>query len=192
MNHSTDPTGLRLGVQRVMGLFGVLAFLSSCSKPAEPDGSRTAPAPSAQALQAATTAPNPPLAGPKRYAGKVEVARIEPRLTDKQGAPSAWAKDDGSRLTGPVAIEVTIAASGEANGTLTGALGTLTLTGALDGQTLRAVLVNTDRSRELIQNGVLLATEKDNQVSGTLTAATGDGLLRRGGTVTLTRSPTAP
>jgi len=174
---------------------GTLGLLTSCSKPSEPGDSRALPSSGASTPVVASApppAPTPPSTGPRQYSGNVEVTRSEPRLTEKQGAPSAWAKDDGKRLAGPVTLEVAIAATGEVTGTLTGALGELSLTGAFEEQTLRAVLVNADRSRETIQNGVVIATEKDGKLAGTLTAATGDGLVQRRGTLSLSRSSAAP
>jgi hypothetical protein len=174
---------------------GTLVLFTSCSKVSEPGERHALPSPSVSVPLVASSpppAPTPASAGPREYSGSVEVTRSEPRLTEKQGAPSAWAKDDGQRFAGPVTLKVVIAATGEVTGTLTGALGELSLTGAFDEQTLRAVLVNADRSRETIQNGVVIATEKDGRLSGTLTAATGDGLFQRKGTLSLSRASAAP
>jgi hypothetical protein len=73
-------------------------------------------------------------------------------------------------------------------GSAKGALGQQTLRGSCVENTLRVQLVAMGAESNSIQNAFILADLSGDQATGTLTAATGDGLVRRSGAVTLRKA----
>jgi hypothetical protein len=165
--------------------------LGGCGKAAPTEEAKPAACATPSAAPLANHAPSAaekPTSG-GRYEGTFEVKRHAPGLSTKQGAPAAWEKDDGKLLAGTGQLRLEIAADGTVTGTANGALGELSLRGRLEQETLRATLHNSASDPTLIQNGVLMATLSGKSLTGTLRAATGDGLLQREATVTLSKSP---
>jgi hypothetical protein len=119
------------------------------------------------------------------WKGDFTASRRTSTTTTKEGGPSAWEKDDGQRLSGPAAVEIAIDPSGNANGTIKGALGNLGLHGKMDGEDLRAILVAKTDDPTTIHNGTLVLLHDADSFKGRLSAASGDALTMRQGDVTL-------
>jgi hypothetical protein len=124
-----------------------------------------------------------------KYQGEYTVASIKTELTKKEGAPEQWKKDDGKTLAGKGTLALQVDSADVVSGSAEGALGQQTLRGACDENTLRVQLDSTVDDPSKIRNAYLVAGVSGSEASGTLTAATGDSLIRRAGSVTLHRVP---
>lgn len=122
------------------------------------------------------------------YQGTYNVAATRPGISHKDGAPAEWESDDGRALSGPGELVLNVDAQNLVSGSAKGALGQQTARGSCDDNTLRVQLDATGTEPGLIQNAFIVAELSSDQVSGTLTAATGDGLVRRTGAVNLRKT----
>ncbi len=168
--------------------FVCASLLLGCSKaPAAGAGAQPSAAPSAAPVVAAAPSAVPakgnPLAG--KWKGNYDVASVKPSLATKDGAPRDWEADDGSALSGKGELELEVDADGKVVGTLGGPLGKHRVIGRVDGDSVRATLLAEDQSTKTIQNGALVLTRDGQALNGSLQAATGDGHLRRAGTISL-------
>jgi|GEM_PF-3260434 len=152
---------------------------------AAPPASAVVPAPAAQS----DAPPQPGSACAGKYQGEYRVTAIQSDLSKKQGAPEQWEKDDGKALAGKGALTLLVGPDNVVSGTADGALGQQTLRGACDENTLRVQLDAASAESTTIKNAYLIAELSGSEASGTLTAATGDSLIRRAGPVTLRRAP---
>jgi hypothetical protein len=179
-------------------LFGLLSicFCPTCHR--APPGENNQPS----ASQAAATASAPAAAAPVpsapesqlrsscagKYQGQYTVAPVKSNLTRKEGAPEKWESDDGQALAGNGELTLEVDPQNIITGSAKGALGQQTLRGSCDANTLRARFDATGDSTDQIQNAFLVADLTGDQASGSLSAATGNSLIRRTGTVTLRRA----
>jgi hypothetical protein len=166
-------------------------FCGACQKSDPGATSQGIPAPSV-ASAAAVPAPSNQEAAKTtasgcagRYTGTYAVSPTKAAITQKEGAPAQWEKDDGKGLAGQGEITLEVAADNLISGTVKGPLGEQTLRGSCDETTLRAELDTASGDPTSIKNGVLLAELNGDIANGTLAAATGDSLVRRSGTVSL-------
>ena len=123
-----------------------------------------------------------------QYKGTYTVATTKPGISQKEGAPGQWEKDDGHALAGPGELSLEVDAHNLVSGSAKGALGQQTLRGSCDDNTLRIVLDATGNEPTLIQNAIIVAELSGDQATGTLSAATGDSLVRRSGAVNLRKT----
>ncbi len=173
--------------------FGV--FFGACQK-SDPAATKDVAPAASVASAAAVPAPSIQEAAPKaasgcagRYTGTYTVSATKAAISQKEGAPGQWEKDDGKALSGQGEIALEVAADNLISGTAKGPLGEQTLRGSCDETTLRVELDTASADATSIKNAVLLAELSGTTVSGTLSAATGDSLVRRSGTVSLSKSP---
>jgi hypothetical protein len=145
-----------------------------------------APPAAQSAAQQPTAIPASACAG--QYKGTYTVATTRPAISRKEGAPAQWESDDGHALSGPGELALAVDNQNVVSGTAKGALGQQTLRGSCDDQTLRVQLDSVGTEPNLIQNAFILADLSGDQATGTLTAATGDSLVRRSGAVNLRKS----
>jgi len=170
-------------------LFGV--FCVTCQKAdpnAKAEGTPAASAPSAvvapvPAIPEAAAKPGSACAG--QYQGTYTVAPTKADITQKEGAPAAWDKDDGKALSGPGEIALKVDADNVVSGTAKGALGQQTLRGSCDENTLRIQLDSANSESNSVQNAIIVAQFSGAEATGNLMAATGDSLVRRSGSVSL-------
>jgi len=123
-----------------------------------------------------------------QYKGTYTVATTKPAMSRKEGAPAQWESDDGHALSGQGELALVVDNQNVVSGTAKGALGQQTLRGSCDDKTLRVQLDSVGTESNLIQNAFILADLSGDQATGTLTAATGDSLVRRSGAVNLRKS----
>ncbi len=123
-----------------------------------------------------------------KYQGTYSVATTKSALARKEGAPAQWESDDGHALSGQGELALVVDNQNVVSGTAKGALGQQTLRGSCDDKTLRVQLDTAGTESNLIQNAFIVADLSGDQVTGTLTAATGDSLVRRSGAVSLRKS----
>jgi hypothetical protein len=168
-------------------------FCVTCQKiaPASTNQDNSAAVASAAPPPAAAPAPQQ-LANASACAGKYQgtytVATVKPGLLRKEGAPAQWESDDGRALSGQGELALEVDNQNAVSGTAKGALGQQTLRGSCDDKTLRVQLDAAGTESNLIQNAFILADLSGDQATGTLTAATGDSLVRRSGAVNLRKS----
>lgn len=144
--------------------------------------------PPAAASAAQQPADKPTSACAGQYKGTYTVTTTKPAISRKEGAPAQWESDDGHALSGPGELALVVDNQDIVSGTAKGALGQQTLRGSCDGQTLRVQLDSVGTEPTLVQNAFILADLSGDQATGTLTAATGDSLVRRSGAVNLRKS----
>ena len=180
--------------KRAAAFLGLLSicFCPTCNR-AKPSENNSSAAASTSASVIATPVPSAPESQPRstcagKYQGQYAVAGVKSDLTRKEGAPEKWESDDGHALAGNGELTLEVDPQNNITGSAKGALGQQTLRGSCDANTLRARLDATSDSTEQIQNAYLVADLAGDQASGTLSAATGNSLIRRTGTVTLRRA----
>jgi hypothetical protein len=150
--------------------------------------------PSSSASAAASAAPAKP-AAPKqawyvgRWIGSYDSRRYEMKMPKAEGAVREWADDSGQQGTGPGTITLDIDEAGRATGTASGALGEMVVTGMIEGDALTLDLKATGGEPAKLFNGFVVAKRKDPDLSGSLQASSGSGLLVRDGTVVFSRKP---
>lgn len=105
-----------------------------------------------------------------------------------KGVPDkTWATDDGSRATGDGTLDLTIDEAHQVSGSAQGALGRLTIRGALDGTTLRAGVVPVDPNGPVAMWGVLVGEMGPKAARCQLRVSNRDGRLVRVASVELRR-----
>ena len=148
--------------------------------------SATSLASAASAAPTASAAAKHPLGG--AWKGKVEVSKAEVGVPE--GVPYAvWKDEKGDVAAGDVEIALTVLDNGAVKGKAEGALGELTIMGAVIDQALTASLQPTDPNREGAMTGTLIAEVSGDAIAGDLRAASADGTVVRGGKVSLKRAP---
>lgn len=146
-----------------------------------------AAASSALAASAASAAPAASVPAKPWYEGawqgsyKAELLRIETAA----GSVKQWKDDDGSKASGEGKLSLEAASDGTVSGSATGPLGEHSVSGKVDGERLALSLIpaQPDGFR-----GVILASQAEGGIQGTLSASTGDSLQARRATVTLARA----
>jgi hypothetical protein len=117
-----------------------------------------------------------------RYDAKKGSVALPPKLRDK-----ALANDDGKTAVGQGAIEITILAGGDVLGKMSGPLGAGTISGKVDGSTLRAGVRADDPSAPNAMSGVFTGERKGETFACELRVAGPDGTVIRESTVELAR-----
>lgn len=148
-------------------------------------------APSAAPSSRAVTAPSATAGAAERawyegsWSGTYESAlhRIELPV----GGVRAWKDDDGKAGSGTGTLNLSIAQDGRVSGEAEGPLGPLTVSGELDGETLRVHLAP-DGGGGKDFRGVLVAGREGDRLRGTLRASTGDSLVVRAAPVELNKA----
>jgi hypothetical protein len=161
----------------------LLLLLAGCRSPGDPP---TRDAPAASAAPAPVAAATPAASAKTWFEGdwqgsfKAELFRVETAA----GGVKEWKQDDGKRGSGDGALSLQIAHDGSAQGTASGALGELVVSGRVDGD--RAALrLASDEGDGF--HGTILAAQTPDGMRGSLSASSGDSLQVRQASVTLTR-----
>ena len=183
----------QLGGAPLIFVFCVFCVTCQRSHPSPSDSESSAVAVSGIASVAVQTAPQPPTQKPAsgcagRYQGTYSVAATKSGISHRDGAPPEWESDDGHALSGPGELALKVDNQNLVSGSAKGALGQQTARGSCDDSTLRVQLDAMSAEPGLIQNAFILADVSGDQATGTLTAASGDSLVRRSGTVNLRKS----
>lgn len=146
------------------------------------------PEPSASLATAASAAPSASAAPPAAwYQGtwqgtyKAELRRIELAV----GGVREWKKDDGSQASGDGTLSLEVEADGSVSGTAGGALGAQTVSGRIEGEHVALSLLPSETNGF---QGTLLAARTPEGIQGTLSASTGDSLVVRQASVTLSKA----
>jgi hypothetical protein len=104
------------------------------------------------------------------------------------GAVASWAKDDGSKASGPGEVKLSVDADGLVSGSATGALGSHAVRGRVIEDSLRLELVPAEASTEALR-GAGLTQREGESLKGELRASSGDSLTVRKASLTLTKQP---
>lgn len=168
-------------------LFILVALAAACDRGTAASGATTTATGTAE--RAATAPPAPgatgepaephattPLAG--RWTGSYEAVKA-PVSVPTGVAYDTWEKDEGTVAVGSGTLEVAIDPTGDATGTADGALGKLTLRGAVDGASLRAELVPSTPDAEVAMQGWLVAEGEGDALDLTLQVSNQAGQLVR-------------
>jgi hypothetical protein len=161
----------------------LLLFIVACKGSPE----SAAPAASGAAAQSAAAAPVASAPAKASYEGawqgtyKAELLRIETTA----GAVKQWKDDDGSKASGDGKLSFVAASDGTVTGSASGPLGQHTISGKIEGDRVALSLIPAEADGF---RGVILASQSGDAIQGTLSAATGDALQARRGTVTLARA----
>lgn len=107
------------------------------------------------------------------------------RLQTAAGGVKQWKDDDGAKASGEGKLSLEAAPDGTVTGSASGPLGEHSVAGKVDGDRLALSLIPADAEGF---RGVILATQQDGGIKGTLNAATGDSLTARQASVTLARA----
>lgn len=165
----------------------VLALVSACKQQAE------GPAPTASQSAAPVAAPSASAAAVEKkpwYEGSWSGSYAAERYLIELpiGAVSSWAKDDGSRASGPGELKFSVDADGVVSGSAKGALGTHVVRGRVEEDSLRLELVPAEPTTEALRGAGLTQREGDG-LKGELRASSGDSLTVRKASLTLTKQP---
>jgi len=165
----------------------IAAFIllaSACQQAPKADPAAT----SSAAASASVGAPAAPAAPAKAWfegrwqgAFQAELLRIEMQA----GGLKEWKNDDGKKASGEGKLSLEAGPDGTVTGTVSGALGDLSVAGRVDGD--RAALTLTSPQPDGF-HGVILASQTPEGMKGTLNASSGDSLQVRQATVTLSRA----
>jgi len=107
------------------------------------------------------------------------------RIEVPAGGAKEWQQDDGKKASGPGKLAFDAAPDGCVTGSATGALGNLLLRGRIDGE--RAAFELSSSTADGF-HGVVLASQTPDGMKGTLSASSGDSLVARQATVTISRA----
>jgi hypothetical protein len=149
---------------------------------AQPAASVTAgPATSAGAASSASSPSKPWFEGAWQGAFQAELFRVEVPA----GGAKEWKQDDGKKASGEGRLSFEAAPDGSVLGSATGALGSLALSGRIEGD--RAALVLRSEEAEGF-HGMILAAQTPEGMQGTLNASSGSSLQARQANVTISRA----
>lgn len=143
-------------------------------------GSAAAPPPAAAPTASAASA-KPWYEGAWQGTYKAELLRIETAA----GGVKQWKEDDGSKASGEGKLSLEATSDGNVTGSATGPLGEHSVSGKVDGDRVALSLTPTQADGF---RGLILASQADGGMQGTLNASTGDSLQARRATVTLARA----
>jgi hypothetical protein len=177
-------------------------FLVACeSAPDKPQREPPPPPPPAQHASATATAsasassppPLPSLSASAApgdlsgaWEGHYDAKKGNIELPEKLKAKS-FPADDGKVASGPGTVEITIGATGDIKGRVTGAIGAETVTGKVDGLMIRAGVKPDDPQASNAMTGILVGTVKDDVIVCELHVAGPDGTVIRESRVDLKR-----
>lgn len=160
----------------------LLLALGCKGSPEQAPAAGSAAAPSSAAAPRASAAPAKPwYEGAWQGTYKAELLRIETAA----GGVKQWKEDDGSKASGEGKLSLEATSDGTVSGSATGPLGEHSVSGKVDGD--RVALSLTPAQADGFR-GVILASQADGGIQGTLNASTGDSLQARRATVTLSRA----
>jgi hypothetical protein len=164
-------------------VFLLVLVLGCKGSPEQAPAAGSAAAPSAAAAPKASAAA-PALAwyeGAWQGTYKAELLRIETAA----GGVKQWKEDDGSKASGEGKLSLEATSDGTVTGSATGPLGEHSVSGKVDGDRVALSLTPTQADGF---RGLILASQADGGMQGTLNASTGDSLQARRATVTLARA----
>jgi hypothetical protein len=104
------------------------------------------------------------------------------------GAVAAWAKDDGTRASGPGELKLTVDDEGLVSGSAKGALGAHSVRGRVIDDALSLELVPEEATIEALR-GTGLTRREGEGLKGELKASSGDSLTVRKASFTLSKQP---
>jgi hypothetical protein len=176
-------------VNAVLVACAAIAALAACQRAPAGGSDVTSATVSAASAPAVASAPVPK---PKawyegRWSGSYEA--VLDRIELDAGGVRAWKEDDGQRASGKGTLVCSVTPEGIASGQAEGPLGELLVSGVADEQGLRLSLSPKGDDPNGFR-GTLLATRTGEQVTGTLSASSGDSLTVRKAKVEL--RPSAP
>ena len=161
-----------------------LVLLAAC----QGSGKEQAPLGSASTVAAVSAAPSASAAPPAAwYSGswqgtyKAELHRVELPA----GGIKEWKKDDGAQSSGEGKLSLEAKPDGTVSGQASGALGEQIVSGRIEGD--RVALKLTPATPEGFQ-GVILASQAAEGITGSLSVSTGDSLVVRKASVTLAKA----
>lgn len=166
-------------------IFGLIALVA-CKQ-------EGAPAPAASQTAAASAAPSASVAAaPAKpwYEGSWSGTYAAERHVIELpiGAVAAWAKDDGTRASGPGDVKLTVDADGLVSGSAKGALGAHAVRGRVVDETITLELVPEEPTVEALRGSGLTRREGE-ALKGELKASSGDSLTVRKASLTLSKQP---
>ena len=150
------------------------------SKAPAPKGQTHAPSGSVSAAPAPTK--KHPLAG--RWRAQAEAEKTSVRLAPAVPTKT-WARDNGKKASGTITLSITIDADGRITGSISGALGNLTVMGKADQTRLRAVVTSKSPGDDDSMNGVLTAAFNSGALTFKLRTSGPKGNIVRGASGTL-------
>ena len=106
------------------------------------------------------------------------------RLQTAAGGVKQWKDDDGSKASGEGKLSLEATADGTVTGSASGPLGEQRVAGRVEGDRVSLSLIPTEAEGF---RGVILASQQEGGMKGTLNVATGDSLTARQASVTLAR-----
>ena len=163
-------------------LFLLVLVLGCKGSPEQAPAAGSAATPASTAAPRASAAPAKPwYEGTWQGTYKAELLRIETAA----GGVKQWKEDDGSKASGEGKLSLAATSDGTVTGSASGPLGEHSVSGKIDGDRVALSLtpVQADGFR-----GLILASQADGGMQGTLKASTGDSLQARRATVTLARA----
>jgi hypothetical protein len=168
-------------VSRALGsaaLALVVALLAACTSKqrdetsTDPESTVAAPVPARS-----VASPRPWYQG--TWQGKYDAKRHQLDVAPDAGRIRAWDDDDGTRGTGTGVLEIAIDADGRVTGSSKGALGDLSASGAVEGESVRLRLLPRPGAPGLAFAGYMVAERNSEVLTGVLRASSGDSLLVR-------------
>ncbi len=107
------------------------------------------------------------------------------RLQTAAGGVKQWKDDDGSKASGEGKLSIEAAADGTVTGSASGPLGEHSVAGRVEGDRVALSLIPAEAEGF---RGVIVASQQEGGIKGTLNVATGDSLTARQASVTLARA----
>jgi hypothetical protein len=147
-----------------------------------PGAASSTPTPASAAPAAAVAAPTKAwFEGAWQGAFEAELFRVEVPV----GGMKEWKQDDGKQASGEGTLSLHAEADGSVTGSASGALGTLSVSGHVDGDRVALQVASTDPGGF---HGLILAAQTPEGMQGTLSASSADSLQVRKAAVTLARA----
>jgi hypothetical protein len=167
---------------------GALACARDQEKAPPPAATEAATAPPKPSAQAAEKPPASPPAAQSDLAGQWEGHYDAKKATITLPAKvKDFGTDDGKSAVGAGTVDVTVLATGDVRGKLSGALGAGTITGKLDGAMIRASVQPEDPYAARAMSGVFIGEQKGDVIACELHVAGPDGTVIRESVVELRR-----
>jgi hypothetical protein len=160
----------------------ILVMAAACDRGAgpAPGGEPSAPATAATA----SAAPRSPHAG--RWSGAFVAEKAEVQVPEGVDY-RAWEDDDGKKATGDGKLSIDVADDGSVSGKASGALGDLDVSGQVDDDEVRVMLVPRDPESDEAMSGTLVGEVRGNSIEGQLVASNSDATFARRAKTSLKR-----
>lgn len=164
------------------------ASAKSSSTPVSPhSSSSTSPGTSSSSSTSANASAAPtshsPLAGKWIASFEAKKAKV---AQDPGVADPAWAKDDGSQVSGAGTIEITVAEDGTVSGKLSGSLGDGIITGMAEEKGVTGTFTPASTEASAMHGTFVLELASD-KLTGTLRASSGDARVVRSAALSFSR-----